>query len=421
MAQEPLIISGTSDELEVSGEAESLEVGGLLDPETESPAYGSRTNGPNCECCPTCIEFFDDDFLNLNTGDPTPLDYEVVSGAWARDGSSYLDPPTNGIIKLVNADISPYTNPIHHVLQIQVDFGSAAGAVRLLFDYVDANNHWYAEFVVGNGSGVGASATIGQVRAGVDDVVDQMPAIGFLSGFSFPWNLLATLQICLNYDDVKFNYGVGAGIARKVALVPNNQFAIQTIGVGANCRIRKVSITRDKPECEIHCTGNYACDWCDEGNLLPYMLATIWGHNAPGSCTAGTWTSLNGTHTVRQFGFGNLPAFGDCGIGDVNSPNFAPLVPPPICEWRKLAVSWTCNTVVTSALRIGIAQEFARSGAGPFYWLIANISNIHFYRNLGTIKPYCWSELDGIRIPRKCGTVGGGLWHADSYIELNVP
>jgi hypothetical protein len=134
---------------------------------------------PNCGCEPGCDLVSDDFSAN------TIANYTQVSGSWSI-GSGKLDPPASGLLKINQAaPVSPDGTRVKWMF----NFASNTGTIRIIVDYVDADNYHYCEVICSDAST--ATIRLWERDSTVETALEDAEGLS-----SFTWSNDYSVAVC---------------------------------------------------------------------------------------------------------------------------------------------------------------------------------------------------------------------------------
>jgi hypothetical protein len=210
-----------------------------------------------CCCSPGC-EFFSDDFNRANSDDPG--DYTEVSGDWDIASNKLSTASSSGV--LIGDTPHPDGEPNIKV-SVTVNIATSGDRARIILNYVDSDNYWYAEARTGGS----AYLRIYQRSGGVDT---QMATKSITLSAGVDFTLCFSLQNYVNFSaEIDSTRCVARGAT---AMATSDQWGLGT-GAGTGTRtFENLSvgiISTDCPRCQ--CAPS--CSTC---TVLPdYVVLTI--------------------------------------------------------------------------------------------------------------------------------------------------
>lgn len=323
-------------------------------------------------CCGASCTFFSDDF----SVDDLATNYTSVSGSWSI-GSGVLSTSSSTAI-LTGSTANPNGDSNTNVT-VTVNIATSGDTARIILDYQNSSNYWYAEFK----SGTGAYLKIFQRSGGADyEMVNCTGITGHGTGTyrfcasiyngTFRAEIDGSPRYSIDFSSTfsQTGWGLGTGTLTGTVTFDNLVAAITSADCSpcANPGCPSVSIG---PDCT-NCSGTGTTPL----NITCHIPAGTFSNSGCSFCT-----DVNNTDVAcSEFGHGCEWAYPIVGTDDIG------------CGSLGFSVDIQLNKI-GSNYKIQIAIAFGTSGA----------TAIHWEKDLGTSKPDCMA-FSSLEIPFKDDT-----------------
>ncbi len=105
---------------------------------------GFKRNSPGCKCCGGC-QFFSDDFAV----DDLATNYTSVSGSWAISSGNLHTASSSAVLTGNTANPNSDSNT---KVSVTVNIANDGDTARIILDYQNSSNYWFAEVLAGSGA-----------------------------------------------------------------------------------------------------------------------------------------------------------------------------------------------------------------------------------------------------------------------------
>ncbi len=307
----------------------------------------------NGGCCCSSCEFFSDDFNRSDNDDPG--DYTEVSGDWDIASNVLSTASSSGVLI---ADTPHPDGEPNIKVSVTVNIATSGDTARIILDYVDSDNYWFAEVK----AGTGAYLRIYQ-RSGGSNTQKNGIAMTRATG---------SFAMCASItDDSTMRASVGS-----VAVTEVSTFSSDEWGLGTGTLAGTVTfddITADSttaPDCSNNECASPIADTCPEclTNTSPSeMMLTIPGGSFATSgsppCTLAECQAAEGTYFLPR----------DTSLGST-------------CFWRKCITGLTCDPII----EVRVSVEFS----SPNYKIFAVVNGGGIATTCGSpSSPLHWSKF----------------------------
>lgn len=246
-----------------------------------------RFSPGRCCCGDEGCRFFQDDFTRADNDDPG--NYIEESGDWDVSSNQLANLSTGTLI-------SPVEHPTGEPnIRVQVTVVIPAGAARIVLDYVDSDNYWYAEAAVG-GTGTGGVSIV-QVSGGSPTTMASVLPEGGLSSDT-PINFCASIE-----DGIIIASAGLTAVASGTFSSP--VWGLAAINSGSHILFDSVDVSKTHTT---DCRGcNYPCAFCQDGTwptqfkvVLPEGMFGYYNSDGLDGCTEENCPLGEGTYYLPR-------------------------------------------------------------------------------------------------------------------------
>lgn len=259
-----------------------------------------KKNSPGCSCCPTECQFFLDEFTRADDESPGD-DWSEESGDWDIVSNAVSTTDDNAV--LICLTEQPDAGPDISVTA-EITISTNNDMARIILDYVDTDNYWFAEVKAGTGS-PNAYLRIYQRAGGINT---QQAGL-------FITRTTGTFVVCASIRGASIEARTG-----NFQVSCDGSFSEPVFGIGTGTTTGTIAFTTVSasktsdicPPCGQSCTS---CSTGEGPGQLKVVIPTgtyEWMNNAVNGCLASECGNADGTYYLNPawaVSSGAFPAF----------------------------------------------------------------------------------------------------------------
>lgn len=252
----------------------------------------------SCCCTPSCT-FFTDNFNRSDDDDPGA--YTEVSGDWDISSNKLVTSSSNGVLI---ADAEHPDGEPNIKVSVTVNIATSGDTARIILDYVDSNNYWFAEVK----AGTGAYLRIYQRASGSNTQKAQNTAA--ISTGSI------TLCAAITNSSIISASISGGGSTGSTGSFSSNSWGLGSGAISGTLQFSTASAAVTSPTCSA--CDMFCEDLCTDDKVASSYKVVITG--ITGSfCSTGDCSGYDGTYYIPM---GNDSATSCSGTGDFTALGF---------------------------------------------------------------------------------------------------
>lgn len=319
-----------------------------------------KKNNPGCSCCPAECQFFLDEFTRADDDDPG-ADWDEVSGDWDIVSNAVSTPDDDAV--LICLTEHPEATPDISVTA-EITISTNNDIARIILDYTDTDNYWFAEVKAGTGS-FNAYLRIYQRAGGVNT---QRAGL-------FITRTTGTFVVCASIRGTSIEARTG-----NYQVSYDGSFSEPVFGIGTGTTTGTIAFTTVSasktsdicPPCGQSCTS---CSTGEGPGQLKVVIPTgtyEWLDNAVNGCLSSECDNADGTYFLNPawgVSAGALPTFDGGHVNNASQCAYAICVESDCAEPRNAVCRAIMAIIDTSSsntrLRVVLSNDshlIARDG-----------------------------------------------------------